>query len=125
VAYHSDMKKFGPKAQLVAVTHHWGAYYTAQAKAVIDGKWKSTATWGGIKAGMVKLEGMNANVPADARQLVAAREKEIVAGTLSPFAGPVKDNEGKVRLDKGVMTDEALNKMDYLVEGVVGKIAGK
>ncbi|MES2297385.1 MAG: BMP family ABC transporter substrate-binding protein [Pseudomonadota bacterium] len=125
VAYHSDMKKFGPKAQLAAVTHHWGAYYTAQAHAVIDGKWKSSSTWGGIKEGMVKLEGINSAVPGDVKQLVAAKEKEIVAGSLSPFAGPVKDNEGKVRLEKGNMTDEALNKMDYLVEGVVGKIAGK
>ena len=24
IAYHSDMRKFGPNAQLAAVTHHWG-----------------------------------------------------------------------------------------------------
>ena len=32
VAYHSDMRKFGPNAQLAAVTHHWGDYYTARAQ---------------------------------------------------------------------------------------------
>ena len=125
IAYHSNMKKFGPKAQLAAVTHHWGAYYTKEAEAVIDGKWKSSAVWGGIKDGMVTLEDISSAVPADVKQVVAAKEKEIVAGTLTPFAGPVKDNEGKVRLEKGPMSDDALSKMDYYVEGVVGKLATK
>ena len=125
VAYHSDMKKFGPKAQLGAVTHHWGAYYTEQAQAVIDGKWKPTTVWGGIKDGMVKFESISAAVPADVKLLVATKEKEIIAGTLVPFAGPVKDNEGKVRLEKGPMSDEALSKMDYYVDGVAGKLPAK
>jgi basic membrane protein A len=125
VSYHSDMSKFGPKAQLAAVTHHWGAYYTQQAQAVIDGTWKTSNTWGGIKDGMVKLEAFGPAVPNDVKLFVQAREKEIVAGTLSPFTGPIKDNEGKVQLEKGPMSDDGLNKMNYLVEGVVGKIAGK
>ncbi len=29
VAYHSDMRKIGPDAQIIAVTHQWGDYYTA------------------------------------------------------------------------------------------------
>lgn len=125
IAYHSDMKKYGPKAQLAAVTHHWGAYYTKQAQAVIDGTWKTSSTWGGIKDGMVKLEGINNSVPADVKQFVAAREKELVAGSLNPFTGPIKDNDGKVRLEKGVLDDAALSKMDYFVEGVAGKVSGK
>jgi len=125
VAYHSDMKKFGPKAQLAAVTHHWGDYYTKAAQEVIDGKWKSTSVWGGIKDGFVKLEAINAVVPADVKQLVAAAEKDIVSGKMTPFDGPIKDNEGKVRLEKGAMTDDALNKMDFYVEGVAGKLPGK
>lgn len=125
IAYHSDMKKYGPKAQLAAVTHHWGAYYTKQAQAVIDGTWKTSSTWGGIKDGMVKLEGINSSVPAEVKQFVAAREKELVAGSLNPFTGPIKDNDGKVRLEKGVLDDAALSKMDYFVEGVAGKVSGK
>ncbi|MEO8170434.1 MAG: BMP family ABC transporter substrate-binding protein [Oxalobacteraceae bacterium] len=122
VAYHSDMQKFGPKAQIGAVTHHWGKYYTQQAQAVLDGKWKTSATWGGIKDGFVKLEGYGPAVPNDVKQLVLAKEKEIIAGTLTPFDGPVKDNEGKIRLEKGHMNDDGLNKMNYFVEGVAGKL---
>lgn len=122
VAYHSDMKKFGPKAQIAAVTHHWGKYYTQQAQAVIDGKWKTSATWGGIKDGFVKLEGYGAAVPNDVKLFVQSKEKAIVAGTLTPFDGPVKDNAGKVRLEKGHMNDADLSKMNYFVEGVAGKL---
>nr|WP_245549321.1 BMP family ABC transporter substrate-binding protein [Noviherbaspirillum massiliense] len=125
IAYHSDMKKYGPKAQLAAVTHHWGDYYTKAAESVLNGTWKPTSVWGGIKEGMVKLEGFGPAVPADVKQLVQAKEKEMIAGTLAPFAGPVRDNEGKVRLEKGVLSDDALNKMDYYVEGVQGKLPGK
>lgn len=125
VGYHSDMKKFGPKAQLAAVTHHWGNYYTQAAQQVIDGKWKSTGVWGGIKDGFVKLEAINPSVPNDVKQLVASVEKDLVSGKITPFDAPVKDNEGKVRLDKGALNDDALNKMDYYVEGVVGKLPTK
>jgi basic membrane protein A len=125
IGYHSNMAKFGPKAQLAAVTHHWGAYYSRQAKDVLDGKWATSNTWGGIKDGMVKLEAVHPSVPAAVVQLVQQREKDIVSGKLSPFMGPLKDNEGKVRLATGMMNDDGLNKMDYLVEGVAGKIAGK
>ena len=58
IAYHSDMRKFGPNAQLAAVTHHWGDYYTARAKAVMDGTWKVAPVWGGIKEGFFKLVGL-------------------------------------------------------------------
>lgn len=125
VAYHSDMKKFGPKAQIGAVTHHWDKYYTKAAQQVLDGTWKSTRTWGGLKDGMVKLEAVSDAVPADVKKLIAETEKNIASGKLSPFDGPVKDNEGKVRHEKGPMPDEALIKMDFYVEGVAGKLPNK
>lgn len=125
VAYHSDMKKFGPNAQLAAVTHHWGEYFTKEAKDVLNGTWKADSTWGGIKEGMAAIEGFGSAVPADVKQLVLDKQAEIVAGTLAPFAGPLKDNEGKVRLESGTMDDAGLNKMNYYVEGVAGKLPTK
>lgn len=122
IAYHSDMAKFGPKSQLAAVTHHWGKYYTKQAQMVLDGTWKSSMTWGGLKDGMVKLEGLNSSVPASVKQLVLEKEDAIMTGKLNPFTGPLKDNTGKVRLASGTLDDAGLNKMDYFVEGVQGTV---
>ena len=125
VAYHSDMMKFGPKAQLAAVTHHWGKYFTQEAQDVLNGTWKSSATWGGIKDGMVALEAFGPAVPEDVKKLVLEKQAEIVAGTLAPFGGPITDNEGKVRLESGTLDDDGLNKMNYYVQGVAGKLPTK
>ena len=123
IAYHSDMSKYGPNAQLTAVTHHWGDYYTKVAQSVIDGKWQPDNVWGGIKDGMIKLAPFNKVVPPDVVALVKKSEDEIAAGKLSPFTGPMKTNDGKEVLAAGkTITDAELSKMDYYVEGVVGKL---
>jgi len=123
IAYHSDMSKYGPNAQLTAVTHHWGDYYTKVAQSVLDNKWQQDNVWGGIKEGMISLAPYNKVVPADVQALVTKAQDEIKAGKLHPFQGPMKDNAGKERLAAGkTITDADLSKMDYYVEGVVGKL---
>ncbi len=123
IGYHSDMAKYGPNAQLTAVTHHWGNYYTKVAQSVVDGKWQQDNVWGGIKDGMIKLAPFNQVVPADVQAMVKKAEGEIAAGKLNPFTGPMKDNTGKEILAAGkTLNDGELSKMDYYVEGVVGKL---
>jgi simple sugar transport system substrate-binding protein len=123
VAYHSDMSKFGPKAQLAAVTHHWGAYYTQRTQAVLDGKWETGSVWMGMKDGAIKLEAINPSVPKEVADMVTARAEEITAGKFHPFTGPIKTNEGKDVIAKdAVLTDEQLGQMNFYVQGVVGKV---
>ncbi len=122
VAYHSDMRKFGPKAQIAAVTHHWGDYYTQRTKAVIDGTWKIAPVWGGIKEGFIRLEGLSEALPKELVDAVKKREDEIRAGTFHPFTGPIRSNDGKEVIASGTLTDEQLGKMDFYVDGVVGKV---
>lgn len=124
VAYHSDMAKFGPKSQIAAVTHHWDQYYAQRAQDVMDGKWEVKPVWGGVKDGMIKLEGINeALVSKEAIDAMKKVEADMAAGKFQPFTGPVKDNEGKEVLAKGVVaTDDQLNNMNYYVQGVAGKV---
>jgi basic membrane lipoprotein Med (substrate-binding protein (PBP1-ABC) superfamily) len=69
---------------------------------------------------------MRKAVPDDVKALVKKTEDEIAQGKFHPFTGPVKDNTGKERLAAGkVMDDGTLNKMDYYVEGVQGKLPSK
>ena len=107
VAYHSDMRQAGPDAQIAAVTHHWGDYYRARVKAMLDGTWKSGSTWGGVKEGMIRIEGFGPKVPKAVRDEALARQKDIATGKLRPL---------------GHLTDEQILKMDYFVDGVVGKL---
>jgi simple sugar transport system substrate-binding protein len=123
VAYHSDMSKFGPKAQLAAVTHHWGAYYTKRTQEMLDGKWATGSVWMGMADGAIKLEGINASVPKEVVDMVTAKGEEIRGGKFHPFTGPVRTNDGKDVLAKdAVMTDEQLGQMNFYVQGVIGKV---
>jgi simple sugar transport system substrate-binding protein len=122
VGYHSDMSRAAPKAHLASVTHHWGRYCVQRTQAVLDGTWRTRATWGGLKDGMVRVAPLAPDLPGDTATLLRAREADLVAGRLHPFTGPIRDNEGRVRLQQGTMGDEDLNRIDWLVEGVVGKV---
>ncbi|MEO5700982.1 MAG: BMP family ABC transporter substrate-binding protein [Casimicrobiaceae bacterium] len=124
--YHSDMSKFGPKAHLSATTHSWGDFYTKSVNDALNGTWKTTKVWGGMKDGMIKLGPLNDAVPADVKSLVAKAEADIISGKLQPFAGPVVDQSGKTRAPTGKsLTDDELGKMDYYVEGVASQLPKK
>ena len=122
IAYQSDMRQFAPDAQLAAVTHHWGGYYTQVANAVLNGTWKPQPAWGGMKDGLVQLSAVNGDVPAPVQALVEARRKAIVAGSFKPFTGPLTDNEGRVRLAQGALDDATIATMNWFVRGVVGSV---
>ena len=124
VAYHSDMRFAAPDARLLAVTHHWGDYDTRRAREVLAGTWKPTNIWGGVREGMVRVEHFGPKVPQAVRDEVLARQKDIAAGKLQPFAGPIADNVGRAVIRKGAtLSDAQILGMNYLVAGVVGKIA--
>jgi len=127
VAYHSDMRRIAPDAQIVAVTHQWGGYYTERVRAVLDGSWKPQSVWGGVKEGMIRVGDFGPKVPRAVQDEVLARQRDIAAGRLQPFravAGDVRDNEGHTVIAAGTqLGDEQILKMNWLVEGVQGRVA--
>ena len=126
LAYQSDMARFAPTVQLAAVTHHWGGYYTQQARAVLAGTWAPTPVWGGMKDGLVQLSAINPALPAALKAELAQRTQALLDGRLKPFAAPLTDNSGRVRLAAGqaqtALDDGQIAGMDWLVQGVVGKL---
>ncbi len=122
----SDMIKFGPKAQLTADTDYWGNYYTERAQAVLDGKWKSEDTWGGLKAGMVVMSPYT-NMPDDVKKMAMETEAAIKGGTLHPFKCPVVDQDGKTIECKGGthLDDGQILSMNFYVKGIDDKVPGK
>ena len=126
IAYHSDMRRTAPDAQVLAVTHQWADYYTQRARAVLDGSWKSGSVWGGIKEGMIRVGDFGPKVPEAVQKEVLARQQDIAAGKLRPFAAgaqPVLDNAGKVVIPaRAALSDEQILGMNYLVQGVQGSL---
>ena len=118
----SDMIKFGPHAQLTAIVDNWGPYYIKRVKAVMDGTWKSTDTWGGVKEGMVVMAPYT-NMPADVKKMAEETQAAIRDGKLNPFAGPIYDQSGKLRARKGEALDMGtLLGMNWYVKGVDDKL---
>ena len=125
VAYPSDMRAFAPDAQLVAIVHRWGGFYARVAQSVLDGTWQPRPVWGGIASGMVDVDAVAEALPRDAVAGLQERRAAIVAGALLPFAAPLRDNRGVVRLARGALDDARIQAMDWFVEGVVGTVPAR
>ncbi len=127
VAYHSDMRKVAPDAQIAAVTHEWGAYYTGRARAVLEGNWQTGSVWGGVKEGMVAVGAFGSKAPKAVQDEVLARQRDIASGKLLPFAAlraDIKDNQGNTVIAAGKnLSDAQILGMNWLVEGVQGKLS--
>jgi basic membrane protein A and related proteins len=122
----TDMIKFGPKAQLTADTDYWGGYYTKRAKDVLDGKWQSEDTWGGLDSGMVVMAPYT-NMPDDVKKMAKDTEESIRSGKFHPFKCPVMDQDGKTVECKGGdrLSNEQILSMNWYVKGIDDKIPGK
>jgi len=123
LSYNSDMSALAPKAWAGGPGWDWGPFYIAQAKAVIDGTWKSEQYYGNMKDGMVKFFGPAADVPAEAAAAVKEVMDKYTAGTAFPFDGPVVDQSGKEQVAKGATASmDQLMGMQFFVKGVQGTI---
>ena len=80
---------------------------------------------GGLKDGFVKPSPYGKAVSEAARKKADAVKAQMMKGDFVIFKGPIKDNTGKTVIDQGVarkQTDVLLEEMNYLVEGVIGKV---
>ncbi len=119
----SDMKAFGPNAQLTALVNNWAPYYISRVKAAMDDSWKSGDTWGGIKSGMLKFAEWNSKIPADVVKLAEAARDSIATGKLHPFTGPLNKQDGSPFLKAGeTIADKDLAGMNFYVEGIDGTL---
>jgi simple sugar transport system substrate-binding protein len=80
---------------------------------------------GGLKEGFVKMSPYGKSVPDAAKKKADAIKAQMIKGEYVIFKGPLKDNTGKTVIPAGTslkQTDPVLEQMNYLVEGVSGKV---
>jgi basic membrane protein A len=118
----SDFSKYVKQKQLSGDLLDWSSAYIEAAKGVMDGTWKSQSRWRGLgPTGYTKMAPYNSAVPQEVLVDVQKREKDIIAGKLHVFAGPIKDRDGKLRVAAGgVLPDNQLRSIDWAVEGIEG-----
>jgi simple sugar transport system substrate-binding protein len=122
--YHVDQAALAPKGYLTGAEWNWGKVYTEYVNWIQAGKPWPHLLRGGLKEGFVKVSPYGKGVSAVAKKKADAAKAKFMEGKMVVYKGPLKDNTGTVVIAAGVeqkQTDIALEKMDYLVEGVVGK----
>jgi simple sugar transport system substrate-binding protein len=121
--WDSDMSAFAPKAHLGSAVVNWGPYYEKAVNDVLNNTWKTSDTKWGTKEGANDLIKINDVVTDAAKKRVEEIKAGLKAGTFNVFVGPIKDNSGKVVLEKDQVGDDAWKgKINFFVEGVEGKV---
>ena len=123
VGYNFPMDKYAPTRHLVSPIWNWGKYYDYSAKGIAKGTWKSQQVWWSMKDGMVDLSKFGKAVSADTKKLVASEKQRITSGKWDVFTGPIKGQDGKVKVPAGKkLSDAVMLSMSWFVEGVDGTI---
>jgi simple sugar transport system substrate-binding protein len=123
--YHASQANLAPKGYLTGAEWNWEKVYTAYIEQVKKGEKPQHLVRGGFSAGFVKLSPYGTPVADGIKTKADDAKAKLTSGELVVYAGPLKDNTGKEIIAAGAkqaQTDIALESMNYLVEGVKGKL---
>ena len=126
--YHTSQAALAPKAYLTGAEWNWLPAYTTIIDAARNGKPHPNFLRGGLKQGYVKMSAYGPMVPAPAKKMADDIKARMIAGEFDVFRGGsagLKDNKGGMVVAAGKsmkQTDIELEKMNYLVDGVVGSV---
>jgi basic membrane protein A and related proteins len=119
--HNASQAPLAPKGFITGAEYKWATIYKGYASDLAEGKTLPNFTAGGYEVDFVQNTpfGAGATDPAKTAALAAI---EGLKAKKPIYVGPLKDNKtGKVVIDKTYDNlDPFLDKMDYLLEGVVG-----
>jgi simple sugar transport system substrate-binding protein len=121
--YHVNQSSLAPQAYLTGAEWNWEVLYPRFVQMVMANEAIPNFYRGGLKEGLVKVSPYGPMVAEAARKQADDVKAQLTAGTYTIFKGPLMDNKGKTVIAAGVsrgQTDPELEKMDYLIEGVIG-----
>jgi basic membrane protein A and related proteins len=121
--WDSDMSAFAKEAHLGSAIINWGPYYKKAVKDALDGTWKTTQEWWGVKQGAIDLVAVSDKVPADIKAKVDAARAGLKDSSFHPWKGPVVGQDGKNVVEKDVTPDDKfMLGINFYVKGVDGKV---
>ena len=120
--FHYDASAAAPNYWITGATWNWGPIMAQVIHEIRTGVYQSSVKLAGIEAGWAKLAPFGDSVPEETQKLVLDAVEGLRDGSISPFTGPIYDQDGEIRIAEGeTATDEYLQGVDWLVQGVVGR----
>ena len=111
-----------PEPLITGATWNWGPIMAQVVHEIRTGVYRSSVKLAGIEAGWAKLAPFGSAVPDETRELVLDAVEGLRDGSISPFTGPIYDQDGEVRIADGeTATDAYLQGVDWLAQGIVGR----
>lgn len=129
--YHANQSQFAPKVYLTGAEWDWTTVYTKYVEMLKAGETTTNGgipnlVRGGFKEGFLKFSPYGAAVSEKAKKEADAVKAKFLDGSMVIYKGGIKDNSGKVVVaaDKEYkQEDPELEKMNWLVDGVIGKVS--
>lgn len=121
IGYNMDNSEKYPNSFLTASVWHWEKFYEPRILDCLQGKFRGQHYWVDTDTGIIALAPLTENVKEGISEVVEQKRKQIKSAAWDVFFGPIKDQDGKLRIAEGEsMTDYSmLNEFDWYVEGVV------
>jgi simple sugar transport system substrate-binding protein len=121
--YHVNQSVLAPQAYLTGAEWNWEVLYPRFAKMFTSGETIPNFYRGGLKEEIVKVSPYGPMVSDEAKKKADEVKAALTAGSYVIFKGPLSDNKGNTVIAAGVtrgQTDPELEKMSYLLDGVIG-----
>lgn len=126
VGYHADIGHLAPKGWLSGEYWDWGPLYVQIAQSVLNHTWKPGDDSHGSSYHYGKLSSFGAAVPKNLQEQATSTLRQIDAGKISIFKGPMKDRDGKERISAGqIANNDYFGTINWLVPGVEGSLPKK
>ncbi|OCQ94342.1 BMP family ABC transporter substrate-binding protein [Oscillatoriales cyanobacterium USR001] len=127
--YHANQANLAPKGYLTGAEWDWTKVYANYVEMLLAGKTLMNGEIphlirGGLKEGFCKLSPYGSMVSEQAKKEADAAKAKLIEGNFAIYQGEIKDNQGNVVVAAGQefkQQDPELEKMSWLVEGVLGK----
>jgi simple sugar transport system substrate-binding protein len=123
IGYATDMRPFGPTGQLTSFMLNWESIYVGAAEDVAAGTWESTVRYHGLKEGVIEMAPYNPALPQSGIDQINKTADGIASGTVHPWAGEIRDQDGKIRVPSGtLMPVPEVRSFNWFVEGMIGSM---
>jgi basic membrane lipoprotein Med (substrate-binding protein (PBP1-ABC) superfamily) len=123
IGYQNDQGEYGPDAYLASMLIEWGPLFADSIENIVDGTWESGTIWFGLESGALDAGPFSEHVPQDIQDLVADYKDQVISGDFVIWEGPMYSQDGTLQIPEGESrTDEEIDQIDWLIQGIEGKI---